>query len=1064
MVAQLCARGWKLGDTVHYDTELALYTPDIQLWLETAMPQKWLALQAQYGDDALSTLAQRVATSLASHGTLHVLRQGVNLAGCGNIDLSEAAPEDLRNEDVVHRYRSNILRVVPQLKYHPTRNYAIDLVFFINGLPVATVELKTDFTQSVELAMDQYRNDRLPVEPKTRRKEPLLTPRRGAVVHFAMSDSEIYMTTKLAGQDTVFLPFNAGNNGYAGNAARADGEYAVAYFWERVCQPDAWLEIFHSFAFVRKRNKKGLPDNTLVFPRFHQWDSGSSMVKDANKNGPGMSYLADHSAGSGKTNTISWTAHGLIRLRSDIGKPIFNGVIIVTDRTILDSQLQDAVQEIDHKSGVVKGIDNTKTGKSKSELLTQALLANTPIIIVTIQTFPWAMEAIISNPKLKDNSYGVIIDEAHASQTGTTAAKLQAALSMSGTGEVNTANMTIEEILGRLQNSRSKPSNISYFAFTGTPKHSTMMLFGRPANPDKPASKKNLPVAFHRYTMRQAIEEGFILDVLKGYMPYTTALRLSKVGEDNRRVSAKDAKRALAEWINLHPTNVTQKVQFIMKHFDSNVADRLKGQAKAMVVTSSRAAAIRYKKAMDAYISSNEGYEGYRSLIAFSGSITGKQIKHSSDSEFADDVFGFPDEQEYTEYNMNPQLKGADIAGAFATDEYRVMLVADKFQTGFDQPKLVALYVDKKIANEVEIVQTFSRVNRTFPGKDEVFIIDFVNEPEQVQKAFELYDQGAQIMDVQDPNVVYDIKERLDGFGLYTQAEVDEFKVLRFSTLDSIMKAQEPDHKKLRAALDPAARRYNEALKGMRANLRKAEENVDKATKLGDTQGQDIAKQRVEAYSKQIRDLMAFKQSLWRFVSTYNYVSQLMDFGDPELESFAAFAKLLEKLLNGMGQDEIDLTGLMMSGYSIKPRVTVEQEIGQEPVTLTPVGAGGAGRKSDEPEYMQIIIGRLNMIFGDVAPSTDQQVFAYQIAHIVTDNKHVKAQVDKNTRDQAMKGHLPGSVQQGVVRALSSHQALASLLLKADKQSMEAFTELIYDMVQARKSNGLEQRQISLGG
>jgi len=760
IISRLEAQGWLVGDTSRYDAERALYPDDLISWIETTQPDKWEKLRKDNGERAQEILMERLSKALDKNGTMHILRQGFAIAGCGHIDLSETAPEDKRNAEVLKRYAANRLRVVPQLEYHPARKLAIDLVLFINGLPVATIEVKTDFTQSAAAAMEQYRTDRLSYDPKTRRKEPLLTFKRGAVVHFAMSDSDIQMTTRLNGENTVFLPFNQGNKGRAGNPPRSDGEYPVAYFWEAVCQRDAWLRIFHSFVYVEKKDVVDLKGNwskkeTLIFPRYHQWSAVNAMINDAKVHGVGMQYLCEHSAGSGKTSTIAWTAHDLIKLRRDNGEAIFNSVIIVTDRTVLDSQLQDAVKQIDHQFGVIAAIDRKKSSKSKSKLLSEALFAGTPIIVVTIQTFPYAMEAIITDKKLKNKNFAVIIDEAHASQTGTTATKLQAALSLSGEGRM--ANLTVEELLEKLQKSRVRPKNISHFAFTATPKHSTFMLFGRPDDLSQPASKENLPHAFHRYPMRQAIDEGFILDVLQGYVPYKTAFNLGKQIDDTKRVSGKQAKRALAQWMNLHPTNVTQKVQFIIEHFSKNIQHLLDGKAKAMVVTSSRAAAIRYKKGFDKYIEKHPEHSGIYSLVAFSGKLTGKQVMHSDDERIAGEVFVVDENEEFTEINMNPGIAGQDLRIAFERPEYRVMLVADKFQTGFDQPRLVGMYIDKKIANDVEIVQTLSRLNRTAPGKNEIFIIDFVNDPDNIRRAFSIYDEGATIEDVQDLNVVYEI-------------------------------------------------------------------------------------------------------------------------------------------------------------------------------------------------------------------------------------------------------------------------------------------------------------------
>lgn len=1058
VVSKLKAQGWQVGDTRRYDTERALYPDDLIAWLEATQPEKWAKLQKDNGERAREVLMDRLAKALEQHGTMHVIRNGFSIAGCGHLDMSEAAPEDKRNDTVLKRYAANILRVVPQLEYHPTRKLAIDLVLFINGLPVATVELKTDFTQSAEAAMEQYKTDRLPYDPKTRRREPLLTFKRGAVVHFAMSDSDIRMATRLDGENTTFLPFNQGNDGHAGNPARPDGEYPVAYFWESICQRDAWLRIFHSFVYVEKKDVVDLKGNwsrkeTLIFPRYHQWESVNAMIADARANGPGMQYLADQSAGSGKTSTISWTAHDLVKLRRDNGEAIFNSVIIVTDRNVLDSQLQDAVKQIDHQFGVIAAIDRQKSSKSKSKQLAEALLANTPIIVVTIQTFPFAMEAIVTEKSLKDKSFAVIIDEAHASQTGSTAAKLQAALSMSGKGPMST--LTVEELLEELQKSRARPKNISYFAFTGTPKHSTLMLFGRPADPMRPASKTNLPQAFRRYPMRQAIEEGFILDVLKGYVPYKTAFNLAKQIEDTRRVSGKAAKRALAQWMSLHPTNVTQKVQFIIEHFHRNVEYRLDGKAKAMVVTSSRAAAVRYKKGFDKYIAKHPEYAGIHSLVAFSGKLTGKQVMHSDDERIAGEVFIVDEGEEFTEVSMNPEVTGQDLRLAFERPEYRVMLVADKFQTGFDQPKLVAMYVDKKIANDVEIVQTFSRLNRIAPGKDEIFIIDFVNDPENVRRAFAMYDDGAQIDDMQDLNVVYEIKEALDAQGLYEAEDLAAFKEARFKTIRDITQAQEPQHKALYAATERPTRLFNQRLKMLREAVNTWESAYEKARSQGDEGGMKAADHHRREHADQIKSLMAFKSGLGRFCRTYAYIAQLVDFGDPELENYAAFAKLLQKRLNGEPPENVDLKGLVLTGFDIKGKDDVAGDEDEPPV-LKPVGPGTGGGKGDDPRYLHEIIDRLNRLFGDATPLRDQATFVNHIVAIARENDVVMAQVENNTREQALKGNLPGAVQQGVVRALTSHQKLATLVLKSDRQAMSALTDIIYELIRERRDIDLD--------
>ena len=820
----------------------------------------------------------------------------------------------------------------------------------------------------------------------------------------------------------------------------------MAYFWEQVCQRDAWLRIFHSFVYVQKKDVVDLKGNwsikeTLIFPRYHQWAAVNAMIADAKKNGPGMQYLCEHSAGSGKTSTISWIAHDLIKLRSNDGEAVFSSVIIVTDRTVLDDQLQDAVKQIDHQFGVIAAIDRQKGSESKSKQLSQALLEQTPIIVVTIQTFPHALEVIATDKSLDGKNFAVIVDEAHNSQTGTNATKLQTALALTGKGGM--AGLTIEEILTELQKSRARPKNVSYFAFTATPKHSTYMLFGRPAKGGK-SSKDSLPESFHKYPMRQAIEEGFILDVLQGYTPYRTAYNLSKEIEDTSRVGNKAAKSALGKWMTLHPTNVTQKVEFIVEHFSRNIAHRLDGKAKAMVVTSSRAAVIRYKLAMDKFIADHPEHAHVRTLVAFSGKLTGKEVMHADDLQIAGDPFNVDDEAEFSESSMNAAAVSSDLRVEFDRPEYRILLVADKFQTGFDQPKLVAMYMDKVIGNDVEIVQTFSRLNRTAPGKNETFIIDFANEPDNVKRAFAIYDDGAVIDNVQDPNVVYDIKGNLDKKGLYSDLDLETFKAARFRSVRDATAAKDPQHKDLYAATEAPARRYNEELRQLQTNIGAELAVYDKAYALKDAAGMASAEHRRTQFAEQRKTLVEFKTGLGRFCKTYAYVAQIVDFGDPELENFAAFAKLLAARLDGVARENIDMHGLVLTGYQIKAR----QEQGKEVHTmaLKPIGLGGVSKVAERASFLQEIIERINALFGEVTPLTDQAAFVNQIAAIAGENEDVKAQVANNPRDYAMKGHLPSTVESSVVRALGSNETLASHVL-SDKQAMQSLVGIVYDLI-----------------
>jgi type I restriction enzyme R subunit len=1029
---QLLKAGWLSGDYQKYDPILALYPEDVIRWIQESQPQAWEKLQKLNNGGTEKAMLARLVKALETQGTIEVIRRGFKIAGGGTIAMSQALPEDDRNETIIHRYKSNRLRVVRQVRYNPDREWSIDLVFFINGIPVATSELKTDFTQSIEHAVNQYKFDRDPKDTATGRNEPLLTWKRGAVVHFAVSDSEIQMTTKLDGKDTVFLPFNRGNNGGKGNPPVENG-YPISYFWEKVLQPDNWLRIFHRFAYIAKREIEDAKGKThikesTIFPRFHQWEAVTALVDTVRTEGAGHQYLFEHSAGSGKTNTISWSAHELIRLRTPDGQPYFHSIIVVTDRTVLDAQLQEAIQQIEHQTGVVKAIDRESSPLPKSAQLAEALLKGVPIIVVTIQTFPFAMEAILTEQSLSDRRFAVIIDEAHTSQTGSTATKLRAVLTLDKNDEM--AEMDAEEILLKLQSVRGLPRNVSHFAFTATPKHATYMLFGRPLDPSQPSSKENPPVAFHLYSMQQAIEEGFILDVLRNYTAYKVAFRLSEAIKDDKRVDSKTARRSLAKWISLHPTNVAQKVEFIVEHFRENIAHLLNGQAKAMVVTSSRPAAVKYKLALERYIK-DRGYLGIHALIAFSGKVGGGLVDKTLTGE------------EFTEVNMNPGAKGRDLRKVFDTPEYQVMIVANKFQTGFDQPKLVAMYVDKKVSG-VEAVQTLSRLNRTFPGKDRTYVIDFVNDPAEIVAAFRQFYRGAEIADVQDPNVVYDIKGRLDEPLIYEVSEVEQFgkEIARLK----------PRHQVLHALTQPVTDRFNSRLEAVNKEIAQFDQAQQKAEALGDKKTADNA-EALRADAAKRRDvLMQFTERLGKFVRTYEYIAQLVEFGDPDLEAFAGFARLLKNRLKGISQEEVDLSSLRMTHYAIKGGDDAMPIDEGKPQPLRPTsGNPGKSIQDRQRAFLSELIHKLNELFGEGITEDDKLAFAMQVSEKLRKNETVMDQVQNNSREQALKADLPQAANAAIVEALSSHNAMATRLL-SDEQTRDVFVALLYEILKTNST------------
>ena len=1046
IVAYLHEHDWRIGDHGRYDRARALYPEDVIAWVRASQPKAWERLERALGTDAEKRLLDRVVRSIegAKNGLIDVLRGGVEVAGAGKIRLTEPRPEDDRNEAMWAAYRANIVRVVPQVRYSRENENAIDLVLFINGMPVATVELKTDFTQSVKDAVAQYKHDRKPKSAKGK-PEPLLTLKRGAVVHFAMSDSEILMTTHLRGADTVFLPFNRGRDGGAGNAA-VPGGYPVEYFWREVLQRDNWLRIFHQFVFVETEVKEDASGRartveTLIFPRYHQWDAVTRIVEAVRGEGPGHPYLVAHSAGSGKTKTITWLAHELVRVRNAAGEAYFDSVILVTDRRVLDQQLQNAIRQLVHRQGAVVTI--TDKGGSKSQQLADAMRAGTPIVVVTLQTFPYAQELILSETSLKDRRFAVIVDEAHSSTGGSAAADLRYVLT--GEREEDWERLSTEERLVARQTARRPPANASYFAFTATPKHSTLSLFGRgELDPAAALSNDNKPVEFHAYTMQQAIEEGFILDVLQNYTTYKTAFRLSDrlAKQDDHKVDKRQARRTLAKWVSLHPTNVAQKVQFIVEHFQRNVAHLLGGQAKAMIVTSSRAAAVKYKIYLDRYVTEH-GIVGVNALVAFSGDILGREV---SDSEME-----FAPEQKFNETTMNPALLGRDLAAAFDTPTYQVMIVANKFQTGFDQKKLVAMYLDKRVSG-VEAVQTLSRLNRTTAGKDTTFVVDFVNDAQTIQDAFLQFYRHARVLEVQNLDIVYDEKQALDKAGILDDGEIERFA--------EAITERHVKHEKLYALTQPAADRYNDHFHTLTQQLGTLERQIASAEAAGNA----VAIQQLEEVRSQTakeRDqLNLFRDGLQKFVRTYQFIAQIVDLGDPKLEAYADFVRLLRRRLDSVPVDQIDIRGLRMVKHMLLTggRLTgvtggIDLAVRGDKDLLRPRGGGQGEPRDPEKEFLSELIRRMNEMFAAELADTDKIVFLVHISEKLRANERVLAQVMNNPRDQALKGDLPAEAMKAVANAMSTHRTLAKELLQEGHDGRrELLYALLYDLIREPKA------------
>ncbi|MCZ6804434.1 MAG: type I restriction endonuclease [Proteobacteria bacterium] len=1041
IINSLISNGWLLGDSANYDRELALYPEDVIGFVKDSQPVQWDKFCQRYPQDSEQAVLKTVAAQLSKadsnasnkdlrkYGTLGVLRNPIRDRGA-RIELCAFKPDHNLNDETLASYEKNRLRVVPELVYSPNGYEGrIDLVLFVNGLPVVTLELKSEFKQSVENAIKQYKKDRLPKHPETKKTEPLLTYKRGALVHFAVSQYEVYMTTQLAGWDTVFLPFNKGTKeGGAGNETPKKG-YATAYLWEEVLLPENLLKILGRFMHLQVEEKetpygRRYKQETMIFPRYHQWDVVNQLLDSSRKEGTGHQYLIQHSAGSGKSNSIAWIAHQLSSLYDNNDKRQFDSVIVITDRTVLDAQLQDTIYQFEHAEGVVGRISREEGEGSKSEQLAQALDNAQPIIIVTIQTFPYVLEAIQSRTTLKERNYAIIADEAHSSQSGTTARKLREVLITDKVEEGD--ELSAEDMLDLALEARRGSENLSYYAFTATPKSKTLELFGRCPNPDLPPSDDNIPEAFHVYSMKQAIEEGFILDVLKNYVTYNTAFKLAERHKElDKEVDTKQASKKLNMWITLHPVNVGQRVMVIIEHYVLNIMKLLNGQARAMVVTGSRKEAVRYKLALDKYIA-EKGYSGIQAMVAFSGDVK-------------DPESGSVD---FNEKNMNPGLKGRDMREAFDSDDYQIMIVANKFQTGFDQPKLCAMYVLKTLKG-IDCVQTLSRLNRIYDGKEQTFILDFVNNAEEVREAFEPYYEVAELEGVSDPNLIYVLEDKLEAERIYQKHEVEQFfqafydKKVSQSVISNICK--------------PAVERWQGRYKSATDAYEAAEKVLKDAKKSGNVVLITNAKSSLKEVKQEKDALDIFKKDLGSFVRFYEFMSQIIDYDDKDLEKLCLFARHLRPLLREkLDDDDIDLSNVVMTHYRLSKQRELDLRIGEDEgeYLISPTtDIGGAKPKDKKTELLSEIISRMNDLFaGESLTNKDMINYANTIADKVRENEEVMEQVKNNLPEQTMLGDFPQAVEDAVIDSMDVHQALAEKLL-ANKNIQEGFARLLLELL-----------------
>jgi type I restriction enzyme R subunit len=995
----IAANGWLYaeGDGTKYDRVRALFPEDVLAWVQETQPQTWETIAKNHGTQAAETLLTRLRDSLDQRGTLDVLRHGIEMLGLrGKLTLAQFKPALAMNPDIMARYAANRLRVVRQVHYSQHNENSIDLVLFLNGLPMATVELKTDFTQSIGDAIDQYRFDRHP-KPKGQSAEPLLSFPNGALVHFAVSNREVHMTTRLNGPGTQFLPFNQGDNGAAGNPLNPEDGYRTAYLWKQVWERQSWLEILGRYLVAQKDEKKQI--KRYLFPRYHQLDATRKLQSAVLADGPGGKYLIQHSAGSGKTNSIAWSAHFLSDLHDDQHNKLFATVLVVSDRNVIDTQLQEAIFDFERTTGVVATIKGESS--SKSGELAAALSGDKKIVVCTIQTFPFALKAVRDLAATDGKRFAVIADEAHSSQTGEAASKLKAVLSAEELQELGDGGeVSMDDVLAAQMSSRASDAGITFVAFTATPKAKTMELFGCRPDPSQPASKDNLPTPFHVYSMRQAIEEGFILDVLRNYTTYKLAFKLAHNGKefDEKEVERNAAMKGIMGWVRLHPYNISQKVEIVVEHFRQFVAPLLNGKGKAMVVVGSRQEAVRWQLAINKYIK-ERGY-AMRTLVAFSGEVK--------------DTDSGPDAFTENSITLNPNLRGRDIREAFNTDEYQILLVANKFQTGFDQPLLCGMYVDKRLAG-IQAVQTLSRLNRAYPGKDTTYVLDFVNDTEDVLAAFKTYHTTAELSDVTDPNLVYNLRAKLDAAGHY-----DEFEVDRVVAVELNPKSKQSE---LAAAVEPVVDRMHKKYKAARDALKLAQEQKNKSAS-------DAAQDELDA-------LLLFQSDMGAFQRLYTYLSQIFDYGNTAIEKRSIFYRQVLRLLEfGREREGIDLSKVVLTHHNLKDlgKRPMPLDGGENPKLNPPTEVGGGAIQEKQKAWLSEIIKKVNELFDGELTDNDKLVYVNNVIKgKLLESETLKQQATNNTKEQfANSPDLKTEIMNAVMSALDAHNIMSTQALNSE--------------------------------
>ncbi|TXB61718.1 type I restriction endonuclease subunit R [Phaeodactylibacter luteus] len=978
--ALLDSGGYTKGAPNAFDATLALDPETLFTFLQSTQPKKWEKISKIHGTSVKEKLLHRLNKEIDLRGMLDVVRKGITDYGV-KFDLAYFRPETSLNPETEALYQQNILTVTRQVYYSTKHRNSLDMLLSLNGLPIVTIELKNQFTgQTAENAKRQYRYDR-------DYKELLFQFKKRALVHFAVDTDVAFMTTRLRGAKTYYLPFNQGYHNGKGNPPNPEG-YRTEYLWNEVWQKDSLMQIISKFMHIETEeieiDGKIRKKETLFFPRYHQMDVVRKLVREVRQKQAGENYLIQHSAGSGKSKSIAWLSYQLFSLHNQENERIYNAVIVITDRTVLDAQLQNTIYQIEHKQGVVQKIDKDSTQ------LADSLSKGGSIIITTLQKFPFVLDKIDDLPS---RNYAVIIDEAHSSQGGEATKKMKEVLSgtsledaLAEEADTEDEDTALDEIR-RSMLSRGKQPNLSFFAFTATPKAKTLEVFGTKGIDGKPRP-------FHLYSMRQAIEEGFILDVLKNYTTYKTYYKLSKAIEDDPEVNKKKAARAIGRFLSLHPHNLAQKTEVMVEHFRQVVSKQIGGKAKAMVVSGSRLHAVRYKREFDRYIKEKgygQGDRAIKTLVAFSGKVIDEGVA-------------------FTEPEMNG-FGYKELRKKFDTDEYQILLVADKYQTGFDQPLLHTMYVDKKLSG-VKAVQTLSRLNRTTSGKEDTFVLDFVNDRESILQSFQPFYEVTTVEENTDPNHLYDLKSEIDKTQVIWETEVDKFVEVYFSNV-KVLKVKE--QRKLNAYVDPAVERF----KGL------PEEAQD--------------------------DL---KNAIRTFTRLYSFLSQIMPFQDMELEKLFTYLRYFQKKLPKPNlSDRFQLTDEVALEYYRLQKIEEGQIALQkgEEGQLSGVKEAGVRYSKEEVAPLSTIIEVLNEKLGtDFKPA--DQLFLDQVKEDMIQDETLAKQAKSNTKENFRYG-FEDIFMDKLIERMEQNQEVFNRLMDDDRMA-GIVKEMILDEVFERLGGG----------